>query len=102
MENKNVGLLLHSPRRQNNIKYRISILNTLYFHYECLGFLIEYSMYYYNLPSQATANSFSSTLRSDEKMKCFTEAENLTNEEITKTIIYLKHYHDNGYFIKPQ
>ena len=30
-----------------------------------------YSKYdFFNLPSQATANSFSSTLRSDEKMKC--------------------------------
>jgi hypothetical protein len=39
---------------------KIGIMNNLYIHYECLGYLIDYSLYYLNMniPSQATKNLF--------------------------------------------
>jgi hypothetical protein len=51
---------------------KIAIINGLYFHYECLGFFIEYSIYYLKK----------------------------NNYENKKPTIYLKYHEDNGYFIK--
>jgi len=88
----------------------IAIVIGHYFHYECLGFLIEYSIYYLkkifiqsnSLPQNSffastsfSQNSFSPTLCSGENVNLPT----VCPSENFKPVIYLKYYEDDGFFI---
>ena len=66
---------------------KIVILNTLNFHYECLGFLIEYSMYYYNF-SKRSLYGFSVACEGEDKFAVACEGK---NKKIPNPIIYLKY-----------
>lgn len=90
-ENKIEKKLIKNKKETINVKNKIkniAIINGLYFHYECLGFLIEYSKYYLRNSSEQSVE--------EDNLKVACE-----NKQPMNPIIYLK-YHENDGFFKNQ